>query len=141
MSKLFAALGQTGEIQFVGDVARGAACGCFCPVCLSPLVPDQHGLVLQATQELEELAQQEKDRLHRAAAQRLQQAGKRWAQIRNRMDVRGVGAGDGTIAEESIASPQTATRARRHPAGHRALTWRIDTDGNTLRGATGRRYY
>lgn len=25
--------------------------------------------------------------------------------------------------------------------GHRALTWRIDRDGNMLRGATGRRYY
>lgn len=274
MSKLFAALDQTGEIQFVGDVARGAACGCFCPVCLSPLVakqgdqnewhfaheadqerpeclagainllrhvgveqlmssppeklgdfitsvqlrswagllekqvrwsvnlirpwqwvpkaaqgapvagseiqggipvhlhvqvadslpsstrehepghailllwiatpskqvqlrtrkqvlqfiesnssmhwlhmPDQHGLVLQATQELQELAQQEKDRLHRAAAQRQQQAGHRWAQIRNRMEFRGVGAGDETIAEESIASPQTDPRAGRHPAG------------------------
>lgn len=25
--------------------------------------------------------------------------------------------------------------------GHRALTWRIDADGNMLRGAAGRRYY
>lgn len=25
--------------------------------------------------------------------------------------------------------------------GHRSLTWRIDPDGNMLRGATGQRYY
>ncbi len=38
MSQLFAALDVQGEIRFVGDVARGAACGCFCPACASPLV-------------------------------------------------------------------------------------------------------
>ncbi len=38
MSQLFAALDAQGEIRFVGDVARGAACGCFCPSCASPLV-------------------------------------------------------------------------------------------------------
>lgn len=25
--------------------------------------------------------------------------------------------------------------------GHRALTWRVDGEGNMLRGVTGRRYY
>ena len=38
MSQLFAALDAQGQIRFVGDVARGAACGCFCPVCASPLI-------------------------------------------------------------------------------------------------------
>ncbi|PZO14838.1 MAG: hypothetical protein DCF26_14440 [Burkholderiales bacterium] len=27
-----------GEIRFVGDVPKGAGCGCFCPTCKSPLV-------------------------------------------------------------------------------------------------------
>jgi hypothetical protein len=30
-----------GDIRFVGDVQRGAACGCFCPMCKSPLVAKQ----------------------------------------------------------------------------------------------------
>jgi hypothetical protein len=38
MTKLFAALDIDGEIRFVGDVPRGAACACFCPECRSPLV-------------------------------------------------------------------------------------------------------
>lgn len=38
MTQLFAAIDADGQIQFVGDVPRGAACGCFCPVCGSPLV-------------------------------------------------------------------------------------------------------
>lgn len=40
-SVLIMALDGTGEIQFVGDVSRGAACGCFCPICKSPLVAKQ----------------------------------------------------------------------------------------------------
>lgn len=31
----------SGAIRFVGDVQRGAACGCFCPMCKSPLVAKQ----------------------------------------------------------------------------------------------------
>ena len=31
----------SGAIRFVGDVLRGAACGCFCPMCKSPLVAKQ----------------------------------------------------------------------------------------------------
>lgn len=38
MTQLFAAIDAAGQIQFVGDVPRGAACGCFCPECGSPLV-------------------------------------------------------------------------------------------------------
>lgn len=38
MSQLFAALDAQGQIRFVGDVARGAACDCFCPACRIPLV-------------------------------------------------------------------------------------------------------
>ena len=38
MSQLFAALDVHGQIRFVGDVERGAACDCFCPACRSPLV-------------------------------------------------------------------------------------------------------
>ena len=31
----------SGEIRFVGDVPKGAACGCVCPTCASPLVARQ----------------------------------------------------------------------------------------------------
>mgnify|MGYP003575423826 CR=1 FL=1 len=35
---IFAGLDQTGAIRFVGDVPRGAACGCICSACGAPLV-------------------------------------------------------------------------------------------------------
>lgn len=38
---LFAAVDTGGNIKFVGDVARGAACDCFCPACKSPVVAKQ----------------------------------------------------------------------------------------------------
>ena len=38
MIRLFAALDAAGFMRFIGEVARGAACGCFCPECASPLV-------------------------------------------------------------------------------------------------------
>lgn len=41
MSNLFAALDRFGALRFVGDVPRGAACGCVCPVCTSPLIAKQ----------------------------------------------------------------------------------------------------
>lgn len=41
MSKLFAAVDAKGDIRFAGEVPRGSACGCFCPVCASPLVSKQ----------------------------------------------------------------------------------------------------
>lgn len=37
----FAAVDFSGQIRFVGDVPRGAACGCVCPTCSSPLVAKQ----------------------------------------------------------------------------------------------------
>ena len=40
-SILIMAFDASGAIRFVGDVLRGAACGCFCPVCKSPLVAKQ----------------------------------------------------------------------------------------------------
>lgn len=41
MAILFVALDAAGASRFVGDVPRGAACGCFCPVCNSPVVAKQ----------------------------------------------------------------------------------------------------
>jgi len=41
VTQLFAALAEDDSIRFVGDVARGAACGCRCPSCFSPLVAKQ----------------------------------------------------------------------------------------------------
>lgn len=40
-SVLIMAHDASGAIRFVGDVPRGAACGCFCPMCKSPLVAKQ----------------------------------------------------------------------------------------------------
>lgn len=40
-TKLFAALNESGKVRFVDEVDRGAACGCFCPVCASPLIAKQ----------------------------------------------------------------------------------------------------
>ncbi|MCV0438971.1 MAG: hypothetical protein K5880_10085 [Hydrogenophaga sp.] len=37
-SVLIMALDAQGVVRFVGDVPKGAACGCFCPTCNSPLV-------------------------------------------------------------------------------------------------------
>ncbi|CAM8643764.1 Competence-induced protein CoiA-like [Comamonadaceae bacterium] len=37
----FAAVDAQGKVRFVGDVPRGAGCGCFCPICQSPLVSKQ----------------------------------------------------------------------------------------------------
>lgn len=39
--QLFAAFDLAGNIRFVGEVPRGAACGCKCPVCASPLIAKQ----------------------------------------------------------------------------------------------------
>lgn len=38
---LFAAYDNAGGLRFIGDVPRGAACGCFCPACGCPLVAKQ----------------------------------------------------------------------------------------------------
>lgn len=41
MVTIFAAHDAEGATRFVGEVARGAGCGCFCIVCRSPLVAKQ----------------------------------------------------------------------------------------------------
>ena len=41
MISLFAGLGRDGAMRFIGEVERGAACGCLCPECGSPLVAKQ----------------------------------------------------------------------------------------------------
>ncbi len=41
MIRLFAGLGHDGAMRFIGEVERGAACGCSCPECGSPLVAKQ----------------------------------------------------------------------------------------------------
>ena len=41
VSKLFIALSAMGNMRFIGEVDRGADCGCVCPVCGSPLVARQ----------------------------------------------------------------------------------------------------
>lgn len=41
MATLFVARNAAGVTRFIGDVARGAACRCFCPVCNAPLVAKQ----------------------------------------------------------------------------------------------------
>ncbi len=41
VSKLFIALNAMGDMRFIGEVDRGADCGCVCPVCGSPLVARQ----------------------------------------------------------------------------------------------------
>jgi hypothetical protein len=43
MVKLFAGVDFEGRTRFIGDVARGAACGCLCMECGSPLVA-KHGV-------------------------------------------------------------------------------------------------
>lgn len=41
MATLFVARDAQGLTRFIGDVPRGAACGCFCPVCNAALVAKQ----------------------------------------------------------------------------------------------------
>lgn len=41
MTPLFAALDASGALRFIGEVERGADCGCSCPVCGSALVARQ----------------------------------------------------------------------------------------------------
>ena len=41
MTQLFAAIDAGGALRFVGEVGRGADCGCLCPECASPLVARQ----------------------------------------------------------------------------------------------------
>lgn len=41
MSEIFAGVTASGETRLIGEVAQGAACGCFCRACGSPLVAKQ----------------------------------------------------------------------------------------------------
>lgn len=41
MATLFVARDAQGLTRFIGDVPRGAACGCFCPVCNAALIAKQ----------------------------------------------------------------------------------------------------
>jgi len=76
-SKLFAALDSAGVVRFVSEVERGAACGCFCPVCASPLVARQGQLkewhfAHEASQERVECEVGALNMLRRVAAEMLQ---------------------------------------------------------------------
>jgi len=41
VSEIFAGVTTSGETRLIGEVAQGAACGCFCRACGSPLVAKQ----------------------------------------------------------------------------------------------------
>lgn len=46
-----------------------------------------------------------------------------------------------TTVEATNVQADSTTTYRCVGPGHRPLTWRIDADGNMLRGSVGRRYY
>jgi len=75
---LFAAVDSGENIRFVGDVARGAACECFCPVCRSPVVAKQGAVLIwhfahEAGQERPECLPGSLNLLRRLAVQQLRQ--------------------------------------------------------------------
>lgn len=80
MTQLFAAVDATGSIRFADEVPRGSACGCFCPVCASPLVAKQ-GDQLQwhfaheSLQEHPECAVGAVNLVHRIAVEFLRESG------------------------------------------------------------------
>lgn len=73
---LFAALDSDGNARYIGDVVRGAACGCFCSECKSPLVA-KHGtenewhFAHEASQERPQCVPGSINLLRRLATQRL----------------------------------------------------------------------
>ncbi|MDP3253094.1 MAG: competence protein CoiA family protein [Hydrogenophaga sp.] len=76
-TKLFAALDGSGAVRFVSEVNRGAACGCVCPVCTSPLIARQGQLkewhfAHEASQERVECEVGALNMLRRVAAEMLQ---------------------------------------------------------------------
>lgn len=78
--RLFAAPDAQGRTRFVSEVPRGAACGCFCPVCASPLVAKQGGVkewhfAHEASQERVECEVGAMNMLRRLAAEVLQADG------------------------------------------------------------------
>lgn len=80
MTQLFAAVDAGGSIRFASEVPRGSACGCFCPVCASPLVAKQGDhlqwhFAHQAGQERPECLVGAINLLHRIAVDLLRQGG------------------------------------------------------------------
>jgi len=78
--RLFAAPDAQGRTRFVGEVPRGAACDCICPVCASPLVAKQGGVkewhfAHEASQERVECEVGAMNMLRRLAAEVLQADG------------------------------------------------------------------
>jgi len=74
---LFAGIGPTGEMRFIGEVARGAACGCRCPECGSSLIAKQGAenewhFAHEAGQERPECAAGAVNMLRRFAVEHLQ---------------------------------------------------------------------
>lgn len=78
--KLFAALDGQGNVRFVTEVPRGAACDCFCPMCASPLVAKQGAIndwhfAHEASQERVECAVGAANMIRRIAAEWLRAQG------------------------------------------------------------------
>lgn len=77
---IFAGLDATGELRFVGDVPRGAACGCTCASCGAPLIARRGELrtwhfAHEASQERPECFAGAINLLRRLAIHRLQTRG------------------------------------------------------------------
>lgn len=80
MTQLFAAVDAGGNIRFASEVPRGSACGCFCPVCVSPLVAKQGAQLQwhfahQSAQERPECLVGAINMMHRLGADLLRQRG------------------------------------------------------------------
>lgn len=80
MTPLFAALDATGALRFIGEVERGAVCGCSCPVCGSALVARQGAanewhFAHEASQERPECETAATRMLHRLMFEHLQARG------------------------------------------------------------------
>ncbi len=77
MTPLFAALDASGALRFIGEVERGADCGCTCPVCGSALVARQGAanewhFAHEASQERPECETAATRMLHRLMLEHLQ---------------------------------------------------------------------
>jgi hypothetical protein len=77
VTQLFAAIDAVGAMRFVGEVERGADCGCSCPECASPLVARQGSandwhFAHEAAQERPECKTGAVNMLRRLAAEHLQ---------------------------------------------------------------------
>lgn len=77
---LYAAIDPSNRICFVGDVPRGAACGCLCPICRSPMVSKQGDINVwhfahEANQERPECSVGRDNLLRRLAIEMIAEAG------------------------------------------------------------------